>query len=153
MGNQAANFGWGSNSIAANQGMILIIAYRLTGDRSYLDAALSNVDYLLGRNGTTYCFVTGFGTHPPMHIHHRISGADGIDAPVPGLLAGGPNPVMQDRFKVTSYPSSLPGLAYADDVFSYTSNEICINWNAPLVFLALSMDAICSPHGLPMTGP
>jgi endoglucanase len=150
MGNRASNFGWGSNSVAANQGMILLIAYRLIGDSSYRDAALSNLDYLLGRNGTTYCFVTGFGIHPPLHIHHRISGSDGIDAPVPGLLAGGPNPQMQDRFKVTTYLSSLPALAYADDMLSYASNEICINWNASLVFLSIGMEAICSPDGLPL---
>ena len=151
MGNRPTNFGWGSNSVAANQGMILMIAYRLTGDTSYLNAALSNLDYLLGRNGTTYCFVTGYGKHPPLHIHHRLSGSDGIDAPVPGLLAGGPNPMMQDKFNVTSYPSSLPGLAYADDVRSYASNEICINWNAALVFLSVGMESICSPNGLPIS--
>jgi endoglucanase len=151
MGSQSWMFSWGSNAVAANQGMQLLIAYRLTGDSTYLRAALGNLDYLLGRNGTTYCFVTGFGNRSPQHIHHRISGSDGITAPVPGLLAGGPNPGEEDG--VTTYPSSLPALAYTDDQNAYACNEIAINWNAPLVYLAIGLEAILSPDGLPTSVP
>jgi endoglucanase len=147
MGTSSYDFVWGSNGIAANQGMALLCAYQLTGDSSYFKAALANLDYLFGRNGTTYCFMTGFGSHSPMHIHHRPSQSDGIVPPVPGLLAGGPNPGRQDG--VTTYPSTMPALCYTDDVNSYASNEICINWNAPLVFLAIGIEAIASPNGLP----
>ena len=37
------------------------------------------------------------GSLSPMHPHHRPSVADGITDPVPGLLAGGPNPGEQDH--------------------------------------------------------
>jgi endoglucanase len=151
MGAQSWMFSWGSNAVAANQGMQLLIAFRLTQDSTYLRAALGNLDYLLGRNGTTYCFVTGFGNRSPQHIHHRISGSDGIAAPVPGLLAGGPNPGEEDG--VTTYPSSLPALAYTDDQNAYACNEIAINWNAPLVYLAIGLEAILSPDGLPTSVP
>jgi endoglucanase len=147
MGAQSYDFVWGSNAVAANQGMELLCAYQLTGDSTYLRAALSNLDYLLGRNGTTYCFVTGFGSLSPLHIHHRPSKADNIVPPVPGLLAGGPNPHQEDG--VTTYPSTMPALAYTDNYESYASNEICINWNAPLVFLAVGLEALMSPDGLP----
>jgi endoglucanase len=147
MGHQSGNFTWGSNSAAANQGMELLIAYKLSGDSTYLNAALSNLDYLLGRNGTTYCFVTGFGTNSPQNIHHRISAADGIAAPVPGFLVGGPNPNQEDQ--MSTYPSKQPALSYTDNQGAYACNEICINWNAPLVFLSIGMEAITSPNGLP----
>ena len=49
---------------------------------------LTNMDYLLGRNATGYCFVTGTGFKSPMRPHHRPSIADGIEDPVPGLLVG-----------------------------------------------------------------
>src|SRR5207237_9616338 len=71
MGGRAADFIWGSNSVAANQGIALVVAYRLTGDPSYLRHALSNLDYILGRNATGYSFVTGFGGRSPLHPHHR----------------------------------------------------------------------------------
>ena len=139
MGGRAADFIWGSNSVAANQGIALVVAYRLTGDPSYLRHALSNLDYLLGRNATGYSFVTGLGSRTPLHPHHRPSAADGIDAPVPGLLVGGPNPGRQDG---CAYPVTAPDKAYVDDVCAYASNEVAINWNAPLVYLAAALEAL-----------
>lgn len=145
MGQAAADFEWGSNAHAANQGIALVQAYRLSGNRQYLLGALGNLDYLLGRNATGYCFVTGLGSQSPQHPHHRPSEADGLAAPVPGLLVGGPNPGQQDK---CAYPSSLPALSYSDNVCSYASNEIAINWNAPLVYLAGALEALQTPGGL-----
>jgi endoglucanase len=66
-----------------------------------------------------------------MHPHHRPSQADMIAEPVPGSLAGGPNPGMQDQQGCPlNYPSSLPAKAYLDHDCSYASNEVAINWNA-----------------------
>lgn len=136
-----SNFIWGSNAVAANQGVALVLAYRLTGDKKYLRYALGNLDYLLGRNGSGYCYVTGYGSKPPMHPHHRPSIEDGIVDPVPGLLAGGPQPRMQDHIKV---PSIIPDEAYIDDERAYAVNEIAINWNAPLAYLANAIEALQS---------
>jgi endoglucanase len=138
MGSSVKDFVWGSNAVAANQGILLLQAFKITKDKKYFNNALSNLDYILGRNATGYSFVTGYGDKTPMHIHHRPSEADGIDEPVPGLLAGGPNPGMQDK---CHYNSSVPDEAYVDDVCSYASNEIAINWNAPLVYLSGAIEA------------
>jgi len=134
-----SEFSWGSNSGAANQGMALIKAYQLTKDEKYLKYALGNLDYLLGRNGTGYSYLTGYGSKTPMHPHHRPSVADGVVDPVPGLLVGGPNPGMQDHVKV---PSTVPDEAYIDDDRAYAVNEITINWNAPLVYLSNALEAL-----------
>jgi endoglucanase len=133
------HFGWGSNSEAANEGVALIQAYKLSKNSKYLVYALDNLDYILGRNGTGYSFVTGYGSKTPMHPHHRPSVADGIVDPVPGLLVGGPNPGMQDHIKV---PSTVPDEAYIDDDRAYAVNEIAINWNAPFAYLANAMEAL-----------
>jgi endoglucanase len=125
----------------------LIVAHRLTGTPLYLRRAVDNLDYLLGRNPTGYSFVTGFGDRTPQHPHHRPSEADGLDAPVPGWLAGGPNPGRQDR---CDYPSALPALAYLDDVCSYASNEVAINWNAPLGYLAVAVEALMALPPVPV---
>lgn len=139
MGQSAKDFNWGSNSNAGNQGILLIKAYLITGDKKYVDYALTNLDYLLGRNATGYCFVTGIGSKSPMFPHHRPSTADGVVDPVPGLLAGGPNPAMQDKCK---YEFTETETAYTDVDCSYASNEIAINWNAPIVYLANAMEAL-----------
>jgi endoglucanase len=134
------DFVWGSNAVVANQGIALVQAYRLTGNALYLREALANLDYILGRNATGYSFVTGYGELTPLHPHHRLAEADGLRAPLPGFLAGGPNPGRQDQ--CPNYPSTLPDKAYIDEVCSYASNEIAINWNAPLVYLAFALEAL-----------
>lgn len=139
MGGTDHDFIWGSNAVAANQGIALIQAYLGTGAKKYLDAAAANLDYLLGRNGTGYSFITGYGSKTPMHPHHRPSAADGVEEPVPGLLVGGPNPGQQDRVPL---PSAIPSEAYADDERSYATNEIAINWNAPLAYLVNALEAL-----------
>ena len=133
------DFVWGSNAVAANQGLVLVQAYRLTGDTTFLRAALGNLDYVMGRNPTGYSFVTGIGTKTPMFPHHRLSGSDTVAAPVPGLLVGGPNPGQQDRCQ--GYPSSLPALSYVDAQCAYAANEVAINWNAPIAYLSAAIDA------------
>lgn len=144
MGASPGEFNWGSNSNAANQGIALINAYQITKDKKYIDAALTNMDYLLGRNATGYSFVTGIGIKSTMRPHHRPSIADGIQDPVPGLLAGGPNARMQDN---AYYQFKEPETAYSDTDASYASNEIAINWNAPAVYLFNGLEALKSTVG------
>lgn len=143
-GNKPTNFGWGCLSEAFGvNGMVQLFAYRLTGDAKYLKAAQQNMDYILGRNATGYCYVTGFGTKSPMFPHHRLSTADGVEAPIPGMLVGGPNPGQQDAHEAgVVYPSKEPDESYVDVVPSYASNEIAINWTAALVALAGWLDAV-----------
>jgi endoglucanase len=138
MGSRPRDFVWGSNANAANEGILLINAYLLTHDRKYLEGAVGNLEYICGRNATGYCFITGIGTRSPMHPHHRPSVADGITDPVPGLLAGGPNPGEQDH---CHYEFHEPETAYLDSDCAYASNEIAINWNAPLVYLVNAVEA------------
>jgi endoglucanase len=139
MGRSPRDFGWGSNAQAGNQGVALIQAYLITRNKKYLDYAVSNLDYLLGRNGTGYSYVTGYGSRSPMHPHHRVSAADGIIDPIPGLLVGGPNPGQQDGVKL---PGLVPDEAYIDNERAYAVNEIAINWNAPLAYLANAIHAL-----------
>lgn len=142
MGADAWNFGWGSNSTAANQSLILIQAFNYTKDSTYLKAALSNLDYIMGKNATGYSYVTGYGSKPANNVHHRPSQADGVADAIPGLLVGGPNPSQQD--KCPGYPSTAAALSYVDNTCSYASNEIAINWNAPLAYISGSLQSIFS---------
>lgn len=139
MGQTKFDFSWGGNSVAANQGILLVKAYLLTGNKKYIDYATTNLDYILGRNATGYCFITGIGSKSTMHPHHRQSVADGVTDPVPGLMAGGPNPGMQDG---CHYDFTEPETAYSDSSCAYASNEIAINWNAPVAYLSNALEAL-----------
>lgn len=135
-GNSAQDFHWGSNSESClGRGIAQMYEYALTKDSKYRQAALSTLDYFFGRNATGYCYLTGFGTQRVMNIHHRISAADNIKEPVSGLVAGGANKGQEDAEFVPAYASNIPDESYQDNVGSYASNEIAINWNAYLVSL------------------
>jgi endoglucanase len=135
-------FDWGSTSDVANQAMLKIVAMKLTGSDRFLASIQSDVDWLLGANPTGYCFVTGFGTLSPMNIHHRPSAADGVPEPVPGFLVGGPNTVVMNDCQPPVERSTFPAKSFSDVECSYSTNEIAINWNAPLVFLLGAMDSM-----------
>jgi endoglucanase len=130
----ATDYIWGSNSVAANYGLQLLVADALAPNARYHEAAADDLHYLLGRNTFSLSWVTQVGASPYRHPHHRPSGADGNVEPWPGLLAGGPNARRQDPV-LKNLPELPPAKMYVDDQESYASNEVAINWNAPLVFL------------------
>ena len=138
-----SDFNWGSNGIAANKGMVLIHAYILTKDEKYLNAARGIVDYILGRNPLDRSYLTGYGVNPTMNPHHRPSQADSIEAPVPGMIAGGPNASATDCAKSHTDANAV-AKSYYDNSCSYATNEVAINWNAPFAFVIGSLQAIAS---------
>ncbi len=128
------DFVWGSNGVAANYGVQLLVAHALAPERAYVETALDNLHYLLGRNTFSLSFLSRVGANAFRHPHHRPSGADRNAEPWPGLLSGGPNRRKQDP-AMQKLPDLPPAKMYIDDQESYASNENAINWNAPLVFL------------------
>ncbi|MDR1887050.1 MAG: glycoside hydrolase family 9 protein [Prevotellaceae bacterium] len=132
------DFIWGSNSVIANQAILMLHAYYLTHEREFVEAAQSALDYILGRNPLGMSFVTGFGNKSPEYPHHRPSESDKIAVPIPGMVVGGPNAGGQDvRDGCRNYVvADKPALSYIDAQCSYASNETAINWNAPLAYLA-----------------
>jgi endoglucanase len=131
---KANDYVWGSNGVAAGYGLYLLMANALQPDRAYVETARDNLHYLLGRNTFSLSWVTQVGENPFQHPHHRPSAAHG-GAPWPGLLSGGPNAGRADAI-LAALPAGLPPQkVYSDQLASYASNEIAINWQATLVFL------------------
>ncbi len=130
----AYDFPWGSNGVMANQGIILLYAYKITHKLHYYNAALSCYDYILGRNATEFCFITERGDKGVRNVHHRPSEGDSLDGSIPGFLAGGPNGGHK-RDCFGNY-SQFAAKAYLDGTCSFTTNEIAINWQAPMTYLA-----------------
>jgi endoglucanase len=132
---QAKDYVWGSNGVAAGYGVYLLIANQFQPNAAFVDAARDNLHYLLGRNTFSLSWVTQVGEHAFQHPHHRPSGDGKHAQPWPGLLSGGPNAGRQDDV-LAALPKDLPpAKVYADQLASYASNEIAINWQASLVFL------------------
>ncbi|MGB4044832.1 MAG: glycoside hydrolase family 9 protein [Halanaerobiales bacterium] len=134
-----ANYIWGSNGVLMDQSIVLIIASILDKDKAdeYLTIAKNNFNYLLGCNALSQSYITGFGSQPIMHPHHRPSEADGIEEPVPGMLSGGPNQNLQDEtLKRVVTEDVTPARAFVDLLGSHSSNEITTYWNSAAVFVA-----------------
>ncbi|MBY0425305.1 MAG: glycoside hydrolase family 9 protein, partial [Cytophagales bacterium] len=136
---QTNQYYWGSNGNVGNQIVSMLMAYQISGEKNYLRGALHNLDYLLGRNPTGYSFVTGYGKKSTMNPHHRPSAADGILNPIPGFVAGGPQP-DHSADGCAGYPSSYAAKSYLDSQCSYSTNEVAINWNAPLAYAATGIE-------------
>ncbi|MFO7869644.1 MAG: glycoside hydrolase family 9 protein [Bacteroidales bacterium] len=147
----AVDFSWGSTGVMANQGIAFLYALHISQDYSFFNAAISCFDYIMGRNATEYSFVTGYGEKSSQHIHHRVSEADTHEGSVPGFVAGGPySGKKRDCYgKYSSYPAK----AYHDGTCSYSTNEIAINWQAPLTYLTHGIIAEYKNMNLSETSP
>lgn len=124
---------WGSNMEAMNIAHLLTLAGTTFSKDSYNDAAKNQLDYILGANPLSRCFVTGYGSNSPVHPHHRPSIAK--DTPQKGMLVGGPDQNLEDEFAL-NLVSDKPDLqCYVDHYQSFSTNEVTIYWNSPLVYI------------------
>ncbi|MEV0157394.1 glycoside hydrolase family 9 protein [Micromonospora sp. NPDC050686] len=130
---------WGSNSNVINNAIVLATAFDLTRDAKYRDGAVQGADYLFGRNALNMSYVTGWGERHARNQHSRIF-AHQLDPASPnppaGSIAGGPNAALQDPYAAQLLAGCAPMFCYVDDINSYATNEVAINWNSALAWLA-----------------
>jgi len=135
---------WGSTSDVVNNLIVVSLAYDVTHERRYLDAVAVGFDYLLGRNPLDQSYVSGYGARPLEHPHHRFWAHQynfRFPPPPPGALAGGPNSGIQDPVaKQARLAGCAPQKCYVDHIEAWSLNEVAINWNAPLVWVAAFLD-------------
>jgi endoglucanase len=135
----ANDYVWGSNSQVLNNAVVLGAAADYTHRRDFRDAAVSSLDYILGRNGLNQSYVAGYGEKASQNLHDRIW-AHQLDPSLPqapaGTIAGGPNSGLQDPTAARQLPGCAPQRCYVDDINSYSTNEEAINWNAPLLWVS-----------------
>ena len=141
----ASRYPWGSNSNLLNRAMLLGLAHDFTGQAKYRAGVVSAVDYVLGRNPLGQSYVSGYGMRPLRNPHHRFW-APSLDpklpGPPPGVLSGGPNSTsMSDDIAKAMRGKCAPQRCWVDDINAYSMNEVAINWNAPLFWVAAWLDS------------
>jgi endoglucanase len=134
-------YDWGSNHLVLQNATILAAAHELTDDARYRAAAIESADYVLGRNALNISYITGYGTVSSQNQHSRwFAHQVNADLPHPprGALAGGPNSSIQDPVAQGLFAAAgcAPQTCYIDDIESWSTNEITINWNAALAQIA-----------------
>ena len=140
----ANNYNWGSSSDVLNNAILLALAHDFTQDAKYLNGVTESMDYLLGRNALTFSFVSGYGVRALEHPHHRFWANQGeFPAPPPGAVSGGPNGNPSDPAALEANLGAVAAARrYVDVIGSWSTNEITINWNAPLVWVTAYLDAL-----------
>ena len=132
---------WGSNSFVINNAIVMAYAYDVSNhDMKYANGAVSALDYIFGRNGLGFSFVTGYGTYHSNNPHHRYWSYE-LDHEFPmapsGVMSGGCGAGLQDPY--------VGGLGYqrgktasqkcfVDSIEAWSVNEVTINWNAPFAW-------------------
>jgi endoglucanase len=141
----ATQYLWGSNSDVLNNALVLALAYDFTQNDRYLKGAAESLDYVLGRNALSFSFVSGYGARTMQHPHHRFWGGqpqNGFPPPPPGAVAGGPNGNPSDPTALDARVTALGAAKrYVDLIGSWSTNEVTINWNAPLAWVTAYLDA------------
>ncbi|OLF12882.1 glycosyl hydrolase family 5 [Actinophytocola xinjiangensis] len=139
----ADSYFWGGNGNIINNTVVLATAFDLTGDRRYRAGALQGMDYVFGRNALNHSYVTDWGTKTPQNQHSRIFGRQ-LDPnspnPPSGSLAGGANSALEDPFAADLLDGCAPQFCYVDDIQSYSTNEVAINWNSALAWISSFLD-------------
>ncbi len=124
---------WGSNAFVANNGIILAMAYDVTGEQKYEQSALEQLNYLLGKNCLDMCFVSGYGVRSPAAQHNRLTLSK--HSVMSGAMSGGPNASREDNITRALDASTPPARMYVDDHRSYSTNEVAIYYNSALLYL------------------
>lgn len=134
---------WGSNGAILNRGIVLALAARFTGEERYRDAEVDTADYVLGRNPLGQSYVSGFGWMPMTRPHHRFWAHQfdpRLPGPPPGVIGGGPNnTAFADTIAATMRGTCAAMRCWRDDGRAYALNEVAINWNAPLLWVATDL--------------
>ncbi|MDE6034951.1 MAG: glycoside hydrolase family 9 protein [Ruminococcus sp.] len=150
-GIKVTGYEWGSNSFVINNAIVMAYAYDATKDVTYMNGAAEAMDYIFGRNGLDFSYVSGYGdTEMGTTLqwpHHRFW-ANGVDPTFPkvpaGVMSGGPGAGMQDPY-IGGLGYKRGTLAnqkcYVDNAEAWSVNEITINWNSPLVWISSYMNA------------
>lgn len=149
----ADEYPWGSNSSVLNNALLMGLAHDFTGEERYLNGMAESMDYLLGRNPLGKSYISGYGADPLRNPHHRFWANQpemGFPPPPPGVLAGGPNGRPEDPAAARAGLAGQPAAkCYIDHVDSYSTNEVAINWNAPLVWVTAYLEEKANGIGGP----
>ncbi|MEV1288131.1 glycoside hydrolase family 9 protein [Micromonospora sp. NPDC049679] len=132
-------YDWGSNNLILNNAVVMATAFDITGRSTYREGVLETMDYIFGRNALNQSYVTGYGEVASRNQHSRWYAHQlNPDLPNPprGTLAGGPNSSIQDPVAQQKLRNCAPQFCYIDDIESWSTNELTINWNSPLAWVA-----------------
>jgi endoglucanase len=129
---------WAPLRYASSEAGFGYLAYKSLGYDGFVKKGDLIIDYCLGKNPKNRSYLTGWGTNPVMHPHHRANEPlrGGPTKGIIGALVGGPD--MTD--------------AYTDDVSNYVQTEVTLDYNASFI-LGLTGRMFFANGGKPSNRP
>lgn len=127
-----------------NNLIILSLAHDFTSNVKYLNGVVEGMDYILGRNPLSQSYITGYGERALENPHHRFWSHqvnEKLPTAPPGAVSGGPNSGLEDPYvKAAGLSGCAPQKCFVDNIEAWSVNEVTINWNAPLAWVAAYLD-------------
>ena len=121
---------WGSNSVLATVGWHWLLWAHAGGDDRFIEPARDLRHWFFGRNPLGQTFVTGKSERAAKDPHFRPSVSGAIPLP-DGMLVGGPNSGGHGGDSTAMQLAGEPPMRrYVDDRWSYSTNEVAINWQS-----------------------
>ena len=155
---QPAEYYWESNETLMHRACALLFNYAMSGDTTQKDAALMQLNYMLGLNSLNKSFIMSHGCNPMtqpwncIYLYYNKS--------LPGWCAGGPNQYTTgaDQLLINVITSGAPkAKCYVDagvcNVGSWADNEGETSENAALVFLSGYFYSVVYPVPTPVPAP
>ncbi|MEA2011757.1 MAG: glycoside hydrolase family 9 protein, partial [Verrucomicrobiota bacterium] len=99
----------------------------------YMQIAENNMNYILGQNPFSLCFVSGFGKISVKHFRNNWFNSDGINAVPPGYIPFGADTLNASQL------SNKPACCYSNTAECGRPSEISLSNQARLVYLILSL--------------
>ena len=145
---EICGYEYGSNAYVVNNAIVMAYAYDATKTPKYISGASTAMDYIFGRNGNDFSYVSGYGDETLQWPHHRLW-ANGVDPEFPkapsGVLCGGPNAALSDDY-VRGMGLKRGALAsqkcYVDSGEAWSVNEVSINLNASLAWITSYLEDV-----------
>jgi endoglucanase len=124
--------------------MMLALAHDFSKDGRFVNGVSNAMDYILGRNPLDQSYITGYGDRPLENPYHRFwcrQANPKYPPPPPGVLSGGPNSELNDPYvQAAGVVPCAPMKCFIDNGEAWSVNEVTINWNAPLAWVAAWLD-------------
>ena len=145
-------YDFGSNAYITDNALVLAYAYQATGNKEYKDYATYAMDYIFGRNGLDFSYVTGYGSYHANspYDYYWIGDLDNEFPTAPnGIMVAGANGIagspkgIGDEF-VRSIGLDIDKTPdqqlYGDSVKSWCCNTVVPEWQAAFAWMLSYMD-------------
>src|SRR4029078_12252806 len=102
------------------------------------------MNYFLGSHPLDQSYITGYGERPLQNPHHRFWAHQAnakFPSPPAGVVSGGANSGLHEPYvQAAGLKGCAPQKCFVDNIEAWSANEMAINWNAPLAWVAAFLD-------------